>query len=60
MWLYTRIAFRKEKDSDQRQRNREILRSMLSPSLLFGECLMLIARKDQVTRSVQLTVGIAS
>jgi len=46
MWLYTRIAFRKEKDSAQRRQNREILRSMLSPSLLFGECLMLIARKD--------------
>ena len=45
MWLYTRIAFRKEKDTAQRQRNREILRSLLSPSLLLGECLMLIARK---------------
>jgi 2-polyprenyl-3-methyl-5-hydroxy-6-metoxy-1,4-benzoquinol methylase len=46
MWLYTRIAFRKEKDPVQRQRNREILRTLLSPSLLFGECLMLIARKQ--------------
>ena len=46
MWLYTRIAFRKEKDAAQRQRNREILRSLLSPSLLFGECLMLIAKKQ--------------
>jgi 2-polyprenyl-3-methyl-5-hydroxy-6-metoxy-1,4-benzoquinol methylase len=45
MWLYTRIAFRKEKDTAQRQRNREILRSLLSPSLLLGECLMLIAEK---------------
>lgn len=45
MWLYTRVAFRKEKDADQRKRNREILRSLLSPSLLFGECLMLIAKK---------------
>ena len=46
MWLYTRIAFRKEKDTTQRQRNREILRSLLSPSLLLGECLMLISKKQ--------------
>jgi 2-polyprenyl-3-methyl-5-hydroxy-6-metoxy-1,4-benzoquinol methylase len=46
MWLYTLIAFRKEKDAQQRRRNREILRCLLSPSLLFGECLMLIARKQ--------------
>jgi SAM-dependent methyltransferase len=45
MWLYTRIAFRKEKDRAQRQRNREIRAALLSPSLLFGECLMLIAKK---------------
>jgi len=45
MWLYTRIAFRKEKDPVQRTRNREILADLLSPSLLFGECLMLIAKK---------------
>jgi len=47
MWLYTWIAFRKEKDAKQRMRNREILRSLLSPSLLFGECLMLTARKHR-------------
>lgn len=45
MWLYTRIAFRKEKDVAQRQRNREIFRSLFSFSLLFGECLMLISKK---------------
>ena len=45
MWLYTRIAFRKEKDQVQRERNRDILRSLLSPSLLFGECLMLVGKK---------------
>ena len=45
MWLYTRIAFRKEKDPAQRKRNQEILAALLSPSVLFGECLMLIARK---------------
>lgn len=45
MWLYTRVAFRKEKDPVQRGRNREIQKTLLSPSLLFGECLMLIAKK---------------
>jgi cyclopropane fatty-acyl-phospholipid synthase-like methyltransferase len=45
MWLYTRLAFRKEKDPAQRLRNREILSALLSPSLLFGECLLLVARK---------------
>lgn len=45
MWLYTRTAFRKEKDPVQRARNKEILGALLSPSVLFGECLMLIAKK---------------
>jgi 2-polyprenyl-3-methyl-5-hydroxy-6-metoxy-1,4-benzoquinol methylase len=45
MWLYTRVAFRKEKGLAQRARNKEILAALLSPSLLFGECLMLIAKK---------------
>jgi 2-polyprenyl-3-methyl-5-hydroxy-6-metoxy-1,4-benzoquinol methylase len=45
MWLYTRIAFRKEKDVAQRERNKDILASLLSPSALFGECLLLIAKK---------------
>jgi len=45
MWLYTRIAFRKEKDPAQRERNKEILATLLSTSVLFGECLMLVARK---------------
>jgi 2-polyprenyl-3-methyl-5-hydroxy-6-metoxy-1,4-benzoquinol methylase len=44
-WLYTRTAFRKEKDAGQRQRNKEILAALLSHSALFGECLMLIAHK---------------
>jgi 2-polyprenyl-3-methyl-5-hydroxy-6-metoxy-1,4-benzoquinol methylase len=47
MWLYTRIAFRKEKDSTQRQINKAIRATLLSPSLLFGECLMLIARRTE-------------
>jgi len=45
MWLYTKVAFRKEKDKAQRERNKQILSALLSPSLLFGECLMLVARK---------------
>jgi 2-polyprenyl-3-methyl-5-hydroxy-6-metoxy-1,4-benzoquinol methylase len=43
--LYTTVAFRKEKDPAQRARNREIRRAMLSRSLLFGENVMLVARK---------------
>ena len=45
MWLYTRLAFRKEKDPAQRARNKEILAAMMSPSVLFGECLLLVAGK---------------
>jgi cyclopropane fatty-acyl-phospholipid synthase-like methyltransferase len=45
MWLYTRLAFRKEKDPVQRKRNKEILSTLLSPSVLFGECLLLVAKK---------------
>jgi SAM-dependent methyltransferase len=45
IWLYTRIAFRKEKDAAQRARNREIRRALLSAPLLFGENLMLAATR---------------
>jgi SAM-dependent methyltransferase len=45
MWLYTRLAFRKEKDPVQRKRNKEILSTLLSPSVLFGECLLFVAKK---------------
>ena len=45
MWLYTFIAFRKEKDPAQRTRNREIRRAMFSRAVLFGENLVLVARK---------------
>jgi SAM-dependent methyltransferase len=45
VWVYTRVAFRKEKDPAQRVRNREILATLLSHSVLFGECLMLVAKK---------------
>ncbi|MFI5183568.1 MAG: class I SAM-dependent methyltransferase [Vicinamibacteria bacterium] len=43
--LYTLLAFRKEKDPAQRDRNRDIWKALLSPSLLFGENVMLVARK---------------
>jgi SAM-dependent methyltransferase len=45
MWLYTLIAFRKEKDPVQRKRNREIRSTLFSRSVLFGENLMLVATK---------------
>jgi len=45
MWLYTRMAFRKEKDKTQRGNNRDILRALFSHSLLFGENLLLIAQR---------------
>jgi hypothetical protein len=40
------VAFRKEKEAAQKKRNKEILSTLLSPAVLFGECLMLIARKE--------------
>ena len=46
IWLYTLVAFRKEKDPKQRERNKEIRAALLTFSLLFGECLMLVARKS--------------
>ncbi len=45
MWLYTRMAFRKEKDPSQRNHNAEIFRSLFSRSLLYGENLLLIAER---------------
>ncbi len=45
IFLYTRMAFRKEKDPVQRERNKEILKTLLSPSVLYGEGLMLVAKK---------------
>ncbi|HSW40481.1 MAG TPA: methyltransferase domain-containing protein [Acidobacteriota bacterium] len=45
IFLYTLLAFRKEKDPEQRKRNREIFRTLFSSSVLFGENLMLLARK---------------
>jgi SAM-dependent methyltransferase len=45
MWLYARMAFRKEKDAAQRARNRDILRTLYSRALLFGENLMILSRR---------------
>ncbi|HXM99953.1 MAG TPA: methyltransferase domain-containing protein [Candidatus Dormibacteraeota bacterium] len=46
MWVYTKIAFHKEKDPVQRERNRQVHSALYSRSLLFGECLMVTARKS--------------
>jgi len=45
MWLYTLIAFRKEKSGAQRERNREIRGTLLSGAVLYGENLTLVSRK---------------
>ncbi|MEP7326964.1 MAG: methyltransferase domain-containing protein [Gemmatimonadota bacterium] len=45
LWLETRLALRKEPDPRQREANREIARHILSPALLLGRTLMLVARK---------------
>ncbi len=45
IWLYTLLAFRKEKNPAQRERNREIRRQLLCAPLLFGDNLLLLARR---------------
>jgi SAM-dependent methyltransferase len=45
LWLETRLALRKEPDPAQREANREIAAHILSPALLLGRTLMLVARK---------------
>ena len=49
IYLYTRLAFRKEKDPAQRERNRDIRRTLLSAPLLFGENLLIIASKRAIS-----------
>jgi 2-polyprenyl-3-methyl-5-hydroxy-6-metoxy-1,4-benzoquinol methylase len=44
--LATRRALRRETDPNQRKANRDIAAHMLSPSLLFGRTLILVARKE--------------
>ncbi|MES1256699.1 MAG: class I SAM-dependent methyltransferase [Acidobacteriota bacterium] len=45
MWLYTAIAFRKERDTAQRAANREVRAALFSRSVLFGENLLLVATR---------------
>jgi len=46
IYLATWRAFRREKDPMQRERNRQILKHILSPDLVFGKKLFLVAEKD--------------
>jgi len=52
MWVYTRIAFRKERDAAQQRANRQIQRALFSPSVLFGENLLIVARRAGEVRPV--------
>jgi len=45
LWLETHLALRREPDPAQRGANREIAAHMLSPDLLFGRTLIMVARK---------------
>jgi SAM-dependent methyltransferase len=45
-WIYTTVAFRKERDPAQRIANREIRRTLFSRSLLFGENVLVVARRS--------------
>ena len=58
MWLYTLAAFRREKDVAQRAHNRRILSSLFSPSLLWGENLMVLARKTEPAAKVTAGPGL--
>jgi SAM-dependent methyltransferase len=53
MYLYTLVAFRKEKEPAQRERNRDIRRTLFSPALLFGENLLLVATKVDTAGAAQ-------
>jgi len=48
--LCSRRTMRKEQDPQQREANREIRRTMTSPSILTGRTLILVARKKKCTR----------
>ncbi len=45
MWLYTLVAFRKERNAAQRSRNKEIRHAQASRALLFGENIMIVSRR---------------
>lgn len=44
-YLHTALAMRRERDPQQRENNREITRHILSPDLLLGKGLVLVAEK---------------
>lgn len=46
LYLMTYRSFRREKNTEQRERNRKIFRHILSPDLLFGKKLFVLAEKD--------------
>jgi 2-polyprenyl-3-methyl-5-hydroxy-6-metoxy-1,4-benzoquinol methylase len=45
MWMYTRVAFRKERDAGQRERNEKIREAQASGAVMLGENLMIVARR---------------
>ena len=46
VWLKTKLVYNKEeKDADQRKRNKEILGQMISKPILFGESMIVVAKK---------------
>jgi SAM-dependent methyltransferase len=47
MWVYTSIAFRKEKEETQRRVNREVRAALFSKGGLFGENLLLTAIRER-------------
>jgi 2-polyprenyl-3-methyl-5-hydroxy-6-metoxy-1,4-benzoquinol methylase len=51
IWLYMLLAFRKEKNAAQRRRNRRIRKQMLSMPLLFGDNLLLLAKRPESSTS---------
>jgi len=53
MWLYTSIAFRKEKNAAQRRANREVRSALFSNSVLFGENLLLTAKVHGSTLNLE-------
>ena len=44
--LATALSFAGERDPEQRRRNRQILTTLLSPAVFFGETLIIAAEKN--------------
>ncbi|MGB9628916.1 MAG: class I SAM-dependent methyltransferase [Thermodesulfobacteriota bacterium] len=59
IFIATHRAFQREKNPKQRERNREILDHVLSPDLIFGKKLFLLAEKDPLYLPTQKTKGSA-